>query len=258
MKRKDIILIVIGAVAVICMYVWLGECRDYGRGLFEYFRHAISKDYNIYYMVDMPGNCKGEMQNLFYKAKQQYDTETIGFVGNNEKYAYIMGENVLYIWDVEEEKEIDLILGFDQYSDGEMLYSWSIETEDSFLILGEKYRDFYDTEKPGDNFSSEGLYGDYKGSVIAVVDKKSQTVRKEYSVNEGPVIYMDENQYAVVKNEKITFYSFADGEQIREEIITGFTKEKDMRLERGYLFCAKDGKIKVYLDSKLLTEIGLN
>ena len=170
------------------------------------------------------GAIKGAVWDYQHK---DTDQTTVEILSNSSGYEEDMREFEKYL-------ELD-----------KMNFSRVEKDEDYLLILGENYSRSYYNEEEG--IYTKGPMGFYNGAVIVMVEKKKGKVVKEIelSSSDGKVIYMDQNQYGVMKHEKVIFYEISTGEIIKGEIIDNFKNNKTYYVESE---CNKD-EVKIYYEN---------
>lgn len=130
------------------------------------------------------------------------------------------------------------VTNFPVYVVREMEYSRCFRGDNYLVVLGEIY--FAQGIGNGGN-TSTGTLGDYKVSNLCYIDLETEEAVKEYEIKEGPVIYMDQEQYAVLKNGTIKLYSALDGKLNKIEKIENYENKHDYQIEvcngKIFIFC---------------------
>ena len=125
----------------------------------------------------------------FFYDRQDVDETIINVKGTTEGllaqteemkfYLSSLGNEILYTTDKDSE-ESSVEWG-EIYKNGDMVFAWSIKTENYLLALGQNYDPkFYGHEGP----LKEGLVGRYNGAVLEFIDLKTGDVVKEHKFEE--------------------------------------------------------------------------
>ena len=180
----------------------------------------------------------------FFYDRQDVDETIINVKGTTEGllaqteemkfYLSSLGNEILYTTDKDSE-ESSVEWG-EIYKNGDMVFAWSIKTENYLLALGQNYDPkFYGHEGP----LKEGLVGRYNGAVLEFIDLKTGDVVKEHKFEEI-LLYADEEFYVTAEQAEIRFYEY-DGDILKTEKFKGYESGQE------YIVVQEEDALELYI-----------
>ena len=218
------------------------------------FRDLVNSEDELFFLTYdyLLGKSDFEGNNLeTVDAPAEVWNEDAFLVHADEQNLYFLIKNQLQLWDEEKLKQEEIIMELKLFQEHEMYFSQCRSFGNNLIIVGENYNW---NGPEGETAMGKGTVGDYNGTVIAVINLEKREC-KEYYMTEGPLIYVDLEQYAILTEGKVIVYRF-DGTVKREEVL----KEYDTGIfckETEFMFAAYNGDLQVFNNGELMQEIVL-
>lgn len=126
-------------------------------------------------------------------------------------------------------------------------YSKCMRDGKKLVVLGEKYR----WNLSPDGVASSGTVGDYMGSQICFVNLETKEAERQYEIDNGQVIWMEGEQYAVFEDGEVRFYRAEDGKLMKTDRVKGY------KAGREYEIDACHGKLFFFCNERLLDVVDI-